>query len=58
MSKIKYRKARPQPPNYFWLDAENCWFCKGKNRNGCNRCKVIKKYVKEKGKKRNKYDKI
>ena len=53
MSKIKYRKARPQPPKYFWLDADNCWFCK--NRNNCNGCKVLKKYIKEKGKKRNKY---
>ena len=55
MSKIKYRKARPQPPKYFWLDADNCWFCEGKNRNGCNGCKVLKKCVKEKGKKRDKY---
>ena len=56
MSKIKYRKARPQPPKYFWLDADNCWFCK--NKNNCNGCKVLKKYIKEKGKKRNKYARV
>lgn len=56
MSKIKYRKARSQPPRYYWLDTDNCWFCK--NKNGCNGCKVLKKYVKEKGKKRDKYNVI
>ena len=53
MSKVKYRKARPQPPRYYWLDADGCYFCK--NKNNCNGCKVLKKYVKEKGKKRDKY---
>lgn len=53
MSKIKHRKARPQPPRYYWLDTDNCWPCK--NRNNCNGCKVLKNYITEKGKKRDKY---
>ena len=52
MSKIKYRKARPQPPRHYWLDADCCWFCK--DRNGCSNCKVIKEYIhfNDKGKRR------
>ena len=53
MSKVKYRKARPQPPKYYWSDTDYCWFCK--NKNNCNGCKVLKKYIKEKDKKRDKY---
>ena len=53
MSKIKHRKARPQPPRYYWLDTDNCWPCK--NRDNCNGFKVLKKYITEKGKKRDKY---
>lgn len=35
------RKPRPQPPGYFWLDVDGCWFCK--NKNNCNNCKVLKR---------------
>ena len=42
MGKAK-RKPRPQPPRYFWLDADGCWFCK--NLNGCGGCKVLKEYI-------------
>ena len=40
MGKAK-RKPRPQPPYYFWLDADGCWFCK--NKNNCNNCKALKR---------------
>lgn len=33
MGKAK-RKMRPQPPWWWELDNDNCWFCK--NRNNCN----------------------
>ena len=39
----KMRKPRPQPPKYYWTDSDACYCCK--NKNGCNRCKRIKKYV-------------
>ena len=42
----KKRKMRPEPPKYFWLDVDDCWFCKKKN--ACGGCKVIKKYIAEK----------
>lgn len=42
----KKRKMRPEPPKYFWLDVDGCWFCKKKN--ACDGCKVIKKYIAEK----------
>lgn len=32
MGKAK-RKMRPQPPWWWTLDNDNCWFCK--NRNNC-----------------------
>ena len=41
--KIKYRKARPQPPRYYWWDTDCCWACK--DRNNCNGCKRLKQYV-------------
>ena len=43
MAKIKYRKKRPQPPKYYWSDTDNCWACK--DRNNCNGCKFLKRYV-------------
>lgn len=39
MGKTK-RKPRPQPPKWFWLDTDGCWFCK--NRNNCNGCRILK----------------
>lgn len=42
MSKKK-RKTKPSPPHYFWLDVDNCWFCKKKN--GCGNCKAAKRVV-------------
>ena len=44
------RKMRPEPPKYFWLDVDGCWFCKKKN--ACGGCKVIKRYIAEKSSKR------
>lgn len=41
MSKMKNRKPTPQPPRWFWLENDGCWFCK--NRNGCRNCKILKK---------------
>lgn len=34
---------RPQPPWYFHFDTDNCYRCK--NRNGCEGCKFLKKYI-------------
>lgn len=39
MGKAK-RKMRPQPPWWWTLDNDNCWFCK--NRNNCGNCKLLK----------------
>lgn len=39
MGKAK-RKARPQPPRWFFYDVDNCWFCK--NKNNCGTCKMLK----------------
>lgn len=39
MGKAK-RKMRPQPPGWWILDNDNCWFCK--NRNNCGNCKLLK----------------
>ena len=39
----KRRKHHPQPASYYYLDTDNCWFCK--NRNGCGNCKFLKKQV-------------
>lgn len=39
MSKAR-RKMRPQPPKWWTLDNDNCWFCK--DRNNCNGCKLLK----------------
>ena len=38
------RKQRPQPPKWFYLETDNCYFCK--NRNGCGKCKVLKPFKK------------
>ena len=46
------RKQVPQPPRYFNYDIDNCYFCN--NRNGCHGCKILKDYIKIKGKKRDK----
>lgn len=51
MSKAK-RKMRPQPPWWWTLDNDNCWFCK--NRNNCGNCKLLKEQqAKDKKKNRN-----
>lgn len=44
MSKPK-RKPRPEPPKWFYLDNDDCWFCK--NRNNCNQCKLLKQFRRE-----------
>ena len=46
--KVKYRKARPQPPRYYWWDSDNCWDCN--NRNNCGNCKRLKEYKHSKDK--------
>jgi hypothetical protein len=51
--KYKKRKPRPQPPPWFFMDNDNCWFCR--NRNRCGGCKVLKRAVNEqKGKRKEK----
>ena len=35
-------KPSPEVPYYVWLDLDGCWFCK--HQNGCNNCKVLKRY--------------
>ena len=40
MGKAK-RKMRPQPPWWWLLDTDGCWFCN--NRNNCGNCKLLKK---------------
>lgn len=37
----KFRKPKPSPPHWYWLDSDNCWNCK--NRNNCSGCKRLKK---------------
>lgn len=39
-SKRKRRKPIPQPPKYYWLDSDNCWWCL--ERSNCRNCKVLK----------------
>lgn len=50
MGKAK-RKMRPEPPWWWTLDNDNCWFCK--NRNNCGNCKLLKK---QRAEERNKYE--
>lgn len=35
-------KPRPEPPNWYFYDNDDCWDCK--NRNGCNGCKRLKQF--------------
>ena len=35
-------KPSPEVPYYVWLDLDGCWFCK--HQNGCNNCKILKRY--------------
>ena len=49
MGKAK-RKMRPQPPHHFYFDVDGCWFCKKKN--ACGGCKVLKRYIAEKQRKK------
>lgn len=37
----KFRKPKPSPPHWYWLDSDNCWDCK--NRNNCSGCKRLKR---------------
>lgn len=48
MGKNAKRKPRPQPPKWYWLDSDNCYFCK--KRNNCNSCRVLKQFKKTGGK--------
>lgn len=34
------RKMQPEPPRWFTLDPDNCWFCE--RRKSCNGCKLLK----------------
>lgn len=49
----KKRKKKPSPPWYFYLDTDDCHRCK--NKNNCGACKFLKRYIRTKGKKRDKY---
>lgn len=40
MGKVK-RKCGHNPPKWWMIDNDNCWFCK--NRNNCGSCKLLKK---------------
>lgn len=41
-----YRKPRPSPPKYYWIDTDYCWNCpKDKRLKACNGCSRIKKYI-------------
>lgn len=42
------RKPRPAMPHWWWLDSDECWFCR--NRNNCNQCKVARQSYKSGGK--------
>ena len=45
------RKKHPQPPWWFVLETDNCYFCK--NRNNCGGCKILKRQrARERKKKR------
>jgi hypothetical protein len=39
-------KMRPQPPKWFSIDTDNCWFCN--NRNHCGGCKILKSIIAKK----------
>ena len=42
MSKKKiFRKPKPQPPKWFWLDIDGCWDCNC--GNNCKRLKEMRK---------------
>ena len=43
MAKDIFRKARPEPPKWFWLYSDSCYDCNRK-KHGCNSCKRLKKY--------------
>ena len=34
------RKMRPEPPRWFTLDTDTCWFCE--HRKACSGCKLLK----------------
>ena len=44
-------RMRPQPPFWWTLDNDNCWFCK--NRNNCGRCRILKRQRAKERKKQN-----
>ena len=46
MAKDIFRKARPEPPKWFWLYSDSCYDCNRK-KHGCNSCKRLKKYKKQ-----------
>lgn len=49
--KKKYRKAKPQPAYYYWLETDGCWDCNRKTQCGsCKRLKEQVAYEKEKRK--------
>jgi len=47
MSKKIFRKPKPSPPHWFFLDNDNCWDCNC-NYRGCSGCKRLKKFKKKK----------
>ena len=46
------RKPTPSPPKWYWLDSDNCWWCKySDDQKGCSNCKVLKAVVAKQKKK-------
>ena len=57
--KQKFRKPKPSPPHWYWLDSDNCWDCNNRNNcggKGCKKLKEIKAIENERRKRRNKYE--
>lgn len=54
--RIYKRKMRPEPPRWFTLDTDNCWFCE--HRKACNGCKLLKELEAYKNAQRKRKEKI
>lgn len=51
MSK-RIRKMHPQPPIWWLLDSDDCYFCK--NKSNCGGCRILKKVKAQQDRKRRK----
>ncbi len=45
--RIKRRKMHPEPPRWFYLNYDGCWWCKG-NFSACSGCGHMRKKMKTK----------